>query len=205
MDARLSQTQDAYDTNAEAYQHRWRQHRPLDAIRKFASRVGRGGRVLDVACGPALDVRLLRDGGLTVFAGDLSAQSMRLARTLFPKGNLARWDYRRLPFPDRVFDGVWAAAALQHVPRSQVRTVLAEWRRVQARGPIFVSMREGSGDLEPVDEPSVGVVHVTTVSADELKALLADAGYTDIEVEARPDLLERSDVTWLHGFGRLPG
>lgn len=205
MDARLRQTQDAYDANAADYQRRWRQHRPLDAIRKFASRVGRGGRILDVACGPALDVRLLRDGGLTVFAGDLSHESMRLAKTLFPKGCVARWDYRNLPFPDRVFDGIWASAALQHVPRSQVRPVLAEWRRVQARGPVFVSLREGTGDLEAVEEPAVGLVHATTVSAHELKALLVDAGYVDVEVEPRPDLLGRTDVTWLYGFGRLPG
>lgn len=201
----MTRTVEAYDAAAVAYQQYWRAHRPLDAIRRFAGRVGRGGRVLDVAAGPALDLRLLRDAGLSVVAGDLSWESMRVARTLFPKGAIAQWDYRRLPFADGVFDGIWASAALQHVPRAQVRAVLAEWRRVQRRGPIFLSFREGTGDLEEVDEPPVGKVHATTVTADELRALLGAAGYGEVEVDVRPDLLGRSDVTWLHGFGALPG
>ncbi len=173
-------------------------------MRKFGALVGRGGRVLDVACGPALDVRLLRDAGLRVYAGDLAAEPMRLGHTLFPKGALARWDFRRLPFGDAVFDGIWAPAALHHLPRREIRGALAEWRRVQRRGPIFVTFREGSAELEPVDDPPAGTVYATTISAGQLKALLIDAGYDEVEVEPRPDPLERGDVTWVYGWGRLP-
>lgn len=201
---RINRTIAVYDEGAAAYQEAWRQQRPLDAIRKFGSLVGRGGRVLDVACGPALDVRLLRDAGLKVVAGDRSHESMRLARTLFPKGALARWDYRRLPFGDDVFDGIWAPAALHHMPRAQIRRTLAEWRRVQRRGPIFVTFREGSADLEPVEDPPAGTVWATSVSAEQLRALLLDAGYGEVEVETRPDVTGASDVPWVYGWGRLP-
>lgn len=201
---RIDRTIAVYDSAAEAYQEQWRQRRALDAIRKFGSLVGRGGRVLDVACGPALDVRLLRDAGLKVVAGDRSHESMRLARTLFPKGSLARWDYRRLPFPDAVFDGIWAPAALQHMPRNQIRKTLSEWRRVQRSGPIFVTFREGSADLGPVEDPPAGTVWATSVTGDQLRALLLDAGYGEVEVEPRPDLAGAPDVTWLYGWGRLP-
>lgn len=204
MDARLIATQIAYDASAGVYQEHWRNHRPLDAIRKFSGLVGRSGRVLDVAAGPALDVRLLRDAGLAVVAGDLSHEVMRVAKTLFPKGALARWDFRRLPFADGAFDGVWAPAALQHLPRAQVRGALREWRRVQGRGPIFVSLREGTGDLDAVEDPPAGTVHATTVTGDELKALLVATGYAEVEVNRRPDPLGRVEVTWLHGYGRVP-
>lgn len=203
MDPRLTTTLHAYDQHAAEYQEAWKRRRPLDAVRTFAGLAGRGARVLDVATGPALDVRVLRDAGLRVVAGDLAHEPLKVAKVLHPKGALARWDFRNLPFPDATFDGVWAAAALQHVPRAQVRAVLAEWRRVQARGPIFVSMRQGSGDLEQVEDPPAGTVYATTVSSDELQALLLAAGYVEVEVEPRPDPLERSDVMWLHGFGRL--
>ncbi len=202
-DRRVALTVAAYDDEAREYQQFWRDKRLLDAARTFAAGAGRGSRVLDVAAGPALDVRLLRDAGLHVVAGDLSHESMRLAKVLFPKGALARWDFARLPLADDTVDGVWAPGALQHVPRHRVRAVLGEWRRVQRRGPVFVTFREGAGDLEPVDDPPVGTVHVTTVSADELQALLLDAGYVDVEVEPRPDLLGRREITWLHGTGRL--
>jgi ubiquinone/menaquinone biosynthesis C-methylase UbiE len=194
----------AYDAVAADYQEFWRTRRPLDAVRKFRGLVGRGGRVLDVASGPALDVRLLRDAGLHVTAGDISHEAMRVGRTLFPKGSLAQWDYRRLPFADGTFDGVWAPAALQHLPLGAIRPALAELRRVQRRGPLFCSFREGSGDLEAVDDPPAGTVYVSTVTADELKALLLAAGYTEVEVEPRPDPLERSGVAWLYGWGRVP-
>jgi ubiquinone/menaquinone biosynthesis C-methylase UbiE len=201
---RIDRTVAAYDAAATEYQETWRQRRPLDAIRKFSGLVGRGGRVLDVACGPALDVRLLRDAGLKVVGGDRSHESMRLARTLFPKGALARWDYRRLPFGDGVFDGIWAPAALHHMPRGQIRRTLAEWRRVQRRGPIFVTFREGSEDLAAIEDAPAGTVFATSVTIDQLRALLVDAGYDEVEVEPRPDLGGDPDVTWLYGWGRLP-
>ena len=194
----------AYDGAAEAYQQQWRDRRPRDAVRKFGGLVGRGGRVLDVACGPALDVRLLRDAGLHVVAGDLSHEVMRVAKTFFPKGSLARWDFRRLPFADAQFDGIWAPQALQHLPRSQIRPTLAEWRRVQRRGPIFLSFREGDAELTEIDDPPAGKVRATMVTAGQLKALLLAAGYGEVEIEGRSDPLERPGITWLYGWGRLP-
>jgi SAM-dependent methyltransferase len=194
----------AYDAAAPAYQEAWREHRPLDAIRKFAGQAGWGARVLDIACGPALDLRLLRDAGLKVVAGDLSHESMRLGRLLFPKGSLARWDFRRLPFPDGVFGGVWAPAALQHLPRAQIRPALAELRRVQRSGPVFATFRQGAGNLDPVEDPPAGTVWATSVSSDELRALLLGAGYGEVEVETRPDPLDRPEVTWVYGWGRVP-
>lgn len=202
MDRRIVDTLAAYDQAAEAYQAERCERRPLDAVRKFAGLAGRGARVLDVACGPVLDVRALRDAGLKVVAGDRSHESMRIGKLLFPKGSLARWDFRQLPFADDTFEGVWAHAALQHLPRAQMRGALAELRRVQRCGPVFVSFRDGSADLEPVEDPPAGTVYVTAVSADELRALLLDAGYTEVEVDVRPDLYGHPGA-WLYGSGRL--
>lgn len=200
----MSHTLAAYERGAAQYQEFWRDRRPRDALRRFAELTGRGGRVLDPASGPALDVRLLRDAGLHPVAGDLAFEPLRLSKVLHPKGSLARWDLRRLPFADATFDGIWGPTALQHLPRAHIRPSLAELRRVQRRGPIFLSFREGFGDLEPVDDPPVGTVYATTVTAAELQALILDAGYRQVEVETRADPLERSHVTWLYGWGLLP-
>jgi ubiquinone/menaquinone biosynthesis C-methylase UbiE len=203
IEDRITATVAAYDAAAEEYQAEWRDRRLRDAVRTFGGMAGRGARILDVACGPALDVRLLRDAGLKVVAGDLSHAVMRVAKMYFPKGSLARWDFRTLPFPDDVFDGIWAPEALHHVPRAQIRSTLAEWRRVQRKGPIFLTFQEGDADLEVTDDPPAGKVYATRVTVDQMKALLLAAGYVDVEVETRPDLLERSDVTWLYGWGRM--
>lgn len=204
MDARLAHTVAAYDAAAPAYQQAWRQRRPIAAAKKFAGMAGRGARVVDVASGPALDVRLLRDVGLKVVAGDLSHEAMRLSRTLHPKGALARWDFRRLPFADDTFAGVWAPASLQHLPRAAIIPALAELRRVHRTGPIHLTFREGRGDLDVVQDPPAGAVYATTVTAEELRALLLAAGYEAVEVEYRPDPLDRREVTWLYGWGLAP-
>lgn len=202
MDPRTQDTIAAYDRAAQPYHDVWKESRPLDAVRTFGALAGREARVIDVACGPALDLRALRDQGLTVFAGDRSEQSMRIGHMLFPKRPLARWDLRRLPFADDAFDGVWASAALQHLPRREIRAAMTELRRVHARGPIFVSFREGHADLEPANEPGVGTVHLTMVSGAELRTLLLDQGYQQVEIQTRSDPLGRPDVTWVYGWGR---
>jgi ubiquinone/menaquinone biosynthesis C-methylase UbiE len=203
VNRRLDETVSVYDAVADDYHLRWRAHRPLDAARKFAALARRGAVVLDPACGPALDIRLLRDAGLKVVAGDLSHEAMKVGKLMFPKGSLARWDLRRLPFLDEVFGGVWAPAALQHLARAELVPALAELRRVQRAGPIFLTFREGSGDLVAAEDPPAGSVYITSLQTDELKTLLAGAGYREIEVEPRPDPLGRREVTWLYGWGRV--
>lgn len=203
-DQRTALSIKAYDTAASDYQEQRWERRTFDAARKMGALVGRGGRVLDVACGPGLDVRLLRDTGLQVVAGDRSHECMKVARTLFPKGALARWDFRQLPFADDTFDGIWAPEALGHLPRREIRPALAEFVRVQRGGPIFVTFHEGDAELAAFEDDPAGTVYMTAVSADELKALLLAAGYVEVEVEARPDPLERTGLTLLHGWGRRP-
>lgn len=205
MDQRTASSISAYDGAASAYMEHWRDHRPLDAVRKFAALAGRGASVLDPACGPALDIRLLRDAGLHVVAGDISPESMRVGKTFFPKGSLARWDLRQLPFADDTFHGVWAPAALQHLPTAEIRPALAELRRVHRTGPIFLTFREGSAELEPFTDQPAGTVYTTTILGDELMALLLAAGYVEVEVESRPDPFGRDGVAWLYGWGRLLG
>lgn len=193
-----------YDAAASEYHKFWKDRRPLDAIRTFGRLAGRGAVVLDVASGPALDVRPLRDTGITVVAGDRSHENMRIGAVLHPKRPIGEWDFRRLPFADNTFDGIWAAAALQHLPRRELRAGFRELRRVQRSGPIFASFRLGTGDLELVDDPPAGEVHATSLLPEELTALLIEQGYMRVEAEERPDPLERNDVTWLYGWGRLP-
>jgi ubiquinone/menaquinone biosynthesis C-methylase UbiE len=202
VDPRTQESIAAFDRAAQKYHEVWKEHRPLDAVRTFGALAGRGARVLDVACGPALDVRVLRDQGLVVYAGDRGEELMRIGHMLFPKRPLARWDFRRLPFADGTFEGIWAPAALQHLPRREMRSALSELRRVHGRGPIFVSFREGQGDLELVDEPGVGSVYITTVTPVELKTLLLDQRYEQVEIQHRPDPLGRTDITWVYGWGR---
>lgn len=201
MEPRTAASIRAYDTAAAAYHEEWKERRLRDAARTFSRMAGRGALVLDPAGGPALDARLLGDVGLQVATGDRSLEAALIGRTYFPKGLLAVWDYRHLPFADNTFGGIWAPAALHHLPRREIIPALEELRRVHASGPIFLTFPEGDEELAPFEDPPAGTVYVTSISSDQLKALLVKLSYVDVEVERRPDLIGR-DVTWLYGWGR---
>jgi ubiquinone/menaquinone biosynthesis C-methylase UbiE len=203
VDALLTVTVNAYDRCASEYLEVWKDRRPRDSARRFARMAGDAALVLDVAGGPGLDVRLLRDVGLRAASGDLSMECMRVARTFFPKGLLARWDYRALPFADGQFEGIWAPAALQHLPRRAILPALRELVRVQVRGPIFLTFPEGESDMGVIEDPPAGHVQVTSVTTEELRALLLRMGYVDVEVESRPDP-RGIPLRWVYGLGMAP-
>lgn len=200
MDDLTAKIVDAYDRCAAEYLEAWKDRRPRDSARTFARMAGADALVLDVAGGPGLDVRLLRDVGLRAASGDLSMECMRVARTFFPKGLLARWDFRHLPFADDTFDGIWAPASLQHLPRKAILPALAELQRVQRRGPIFLTFPDGETDLGTLDDPPAGIVRATSVTPEELRALLLRMGYVDVEVESRPDP-RGVPLRWSYGWG----
>jgi hypothetical protein len=55
-----------------------------------------------------------------------------------------------------------------------------------------------------VEDPPAGPVPATSVTTEELKALLLRMGYVDVEVESRPDLRD-IPLRWAYGMGVLPG
>ena len=203
MDDLTAQTVNAYDRCASAYLEAWKDRRPRDSARTFARMAGSGALVLDVAGGPGLDVRLLRDVGLRAASGDLSMECMRVAHTFFPKGLLARWDFRQLPFADDTFEGIWAPAALQHLPRRAILPALRELRRVQRSGPMFLTFPDGASDLGTIEDPPAGTVAATSVTPEELRGLLLTMGYVDVEVESRPDP-RGIPLRWSYGWGLSP-
>lgn len=203
MDDLLKTTVTAYDGCASEYLEAWKDRRPRDHARRFARMAGDEALVLDIAGGPGLDVRLLRDVGLRAVSGDLSMECMRVARTFFPKGMLARWDYRSLPFADGTFSGIWAPAALQHLPRRAILPALRELVRVQSAGPLFLTFPEGESDMGVIDDPPAGEVQATSITIEELRALMLRMGYVDVEVESRPDP-RGIPLRWVYGLGTAP-
>jgi SAM-dependent methyltransferase len=125
----------AYDAIAAIYDQR--QARLPDILgswlERFAATVRPGGVVADLGCGPARHGQTLAGLGLQVIGVDLSAGMVTIARQRLP-GRIAQGDLRRLPIASAALDGVWSAAALLHVPRTDVPAVLAEYRRVLREG-----------------------------------------------------------------------
>jgi len=202
LDERTVASVAAYDEHARAYQESLRLKRPVADVRRFAAFARRGDLVLDAGCGPANDLRLLRDAGVHPVGADLSLGALREARMLLPRHPLVRAPLDRLPFRERAFGGLWLSGAFTHLPRSSWRSTFAGLLDLLERGPVYFSCYRGTRDLEPYEDEVLGKVFVSEAVESEVEALLASHGFTDVTVELRPDPILDRRRPWVVALGR---
>lgn len=103
---------------------------PFDDIKLFLDHLEGKRRMLDVGCGWAYyaDQFVKRDA--EYLGIDLSPKMVEIARADNPALRFEVMSFRSLAFADGSFDGLWCCCALNHVPKQNLQTVLAEMRRV---------------------------------------------------------------------------
>jgi SAM-dependent methyltransferase len=131
-----------------------------------------GGAALDLGCGPGWAAAAMRGAGLTVTAMDACPEMAEVARARY--GLTVRvGSFDDLDFKD-AFDGVWASFCLLHAPRAALpRHLAAIHRALTPGGRLMVAMKLGTGEARD----SIGRLY-TYVTRDELRGLLAQAGFT---------------------------
>jgi ubiquinone/menaquinone biosynthesis C-methylase UbiE len=180
-----------------------------------AARLQPGERVLDVACGTGVVTRAAagavgpagRVAGLDVNPGMLAT-----ARKHAPPESPIDWyeaSAESMPLPDGAFDVVLCQMGLQFVPNrtaalGEMRRVLADGGRavVNVPGPtpeIFSILADGL-DRSIGSQPAAFVRAVFSLhDADELRKLLQDAGFRDVEAGsalARLEVPGPNDFLW---------
>ncbi|MBS3941733.1 MAG: class I SAM-dependent methyltransferase [Actinobacteria bacterium] len=203
LDERTLTSVAAYDEHAAAYQQSLRLKRPVADVRRFADRARRDDLVLDAGCGPANDLRLLRDAGVHPVGVDLAMGALREARMLLPRHPLVQAPLHALPFRDRSFGGLWMSGAFTHLPRSAWRPVFADLLRVVDHGPVYLACYRGTADLEPLDDPVLGKVYVSAATATEIEALFASHGLREVSIELRPDPVHDRRRPWVVALGTM--
>lgn len=203
LDPRTRSSVDAYDRHASAYQASLRLKRPVADVRRFAAFAERGSLVLDAGCGPANDLRILRDTGVHPVGLDLSFGALQEARMLLPRHPLVRAPLHRPPFAPRSFGGLWISGGFTHLPRAAWRPTFATLLELVASGPVYLACLAGTRDLAPVTDPVLGEVHVSEASPAEVEALLTSHGIRDLTVEVRPDPIVDRRRPWIVALGRL--
>lgn len=164
-----------------------------------------GERVLDVACGTGVVARLAaeRVGTTGTVAGlDLNPGMLAVARSVAPPTVSIEWheaSAEAMPLPDQAFDVVICQMGLQFVPDK--RAALREMRRVLAPGgrlavnvpgpitPFFDIMAEALA--HHINPELAGFVHqvFSLHDPDEIRNLIGDAGFHDIDVQRRTKTL----------------
>lgn len=97
-----------------------------------AMNVGRGMRLLDVACGPGYVAAAAEKAGATAIGVDFSSEMVRLATRRYPAIRFQEGDAEALTFPDGAFDAVAINFGVLHLAAPD--TALAEACRVLVPG-----------------------------------------------------------------------
>ena len=198
-------TGEAYDAIAGAYEARKLSAPPArwseELLRRLVQRLPPGARVLDVGCGPGVELARLRAAGLEAYGVDLSRRVLRAARGR-AGDRVVQGDVLRLPFADGTLDGAWSLHALLHV--ADLGRALAEVARVLRPGaPAALTLALGQGvTREPVAyAPAVTRTFVHHREAAARQAL-HDAGLdvtrAGVDDDGRPTL-------WVEARARASG
>ncbi len=170
--SRDDETLGVYGARARAYADMTADLEGDRHLAAFVAALPPGARVLDLGCGPGHAAGRMAAAGLCVDAVDAVPEMVAMAAAL---PGVTAW---RATFDDidgcGLYDGIWANFSLLHAPRPALpRHLKALARALKPGGLLHIGMKTGSG--EGRDDLGRFYAYYTE---DELRALLADAGFT---------------------------
>ena len=152
--------------------------------------------ILDFGCGPGRDLQTFAELGHAPVGLDGAAPFVAMARA--QGREVWQQDFLALDLPAERFDGIFANAALFHVPSSALPRVLLELRAtLKPRGVLFSSNPRGN-DEEGWNRGRYGVYH----SLETWRRYMLAAGFSEIEHYYRPAGLPRDQQPWLASVWR---
>jgi SAM-dependent methyltransferase len=155
--------------------------------------------ILDLGCGPGRDLKAFADLGHVAVGLEGAERFAAMARR---HSGCEVWqqDFLRLDLPDDHFDGVFANAALFHVPRQELPRVLADLRATLKPGGILFSSNPRGQDEEGWSRGRYGAYH----SLDAWRGYLVAAGFVERAHYYRPAGLPRAEQPWLASLWSKP-
>jgi SAM-dependent methyltransferase len=188
-----------YNQHAENFWHGTKGHdvsQNRDALIEHL--VGEGPfRILDLGCGPGRDLKAFAELGHEVIGLEGAERFVDFARN---SSGCEVWqqDFLRLELPVEHFDGVFANAALFHVPSQELPRVLKElWATLKWNGVLFSSNPRGENE-EGWSGGRYGVFYNLKL----WRELVTAAGFVEITHYYRPAGLPREQQPWLASLCR---
>ena len=183
-----------YDRMAEAYRLGTADHDVSQNIAALLEAIeGKPPhRILDLGCGPGRDLRAFTALDHEVTGLDGAAGLVALARAE-SACEVLHQDFLALDLPAAHFDGIFANAALFHVPGSQIARVLGELAAaLKPGGVLFCSNPRGDNQ-----EGWVGGRYGCFWDLATWRALVTDAGFHELHHYYRPPGRPRHEQPWL--------
>ena len=196
-----SETLDHYDQRADAFWQGTRDHdvgQNIDALLQHI-----GGQppltILDFGCGPGRDLKTFADRGHVAVGLEGSVKFVEMARE--HGHQVWKQNFLELDLPDHTFDGVFANAALFHIPSQELPRVLRELRATLKPGGVLFSSNPHGHNEEGWNRGRYGAYH----DFDAWQKLMLDSGFLELSHYYRPTGLPRDQQPWLATVWRKPG
>jgi SAM-dependent methyltransferase len=202
LDAVTRRTLAYYERNAESFRRGTQHHDVAQNIAALLRHIE--GRppftILDFGCGPGRDLKAFAELGHVAVGLDGAASFVAMARS-HSGCEVLHQDFLALDLPAGRFDGVFANAALFHVPARELPRVLRQLRAaLKPRGVLFSSNPRGNNE-EGWNEERYGAWW----DLETWRRHVTEAGFAELEHYYRPQGLPREQQPWLATVWRSAG
>jgi SAM-dependent methyltransferase len=155
--------------------------------------------ILDFGCGPGRDLKTFSALGHRAIGLDGAAHFVEMARA-YSGCEVWQQDFVHLDLPPAMFDGIFANAALFHVPSRALPKVLAELYAALKPGGVLFSSNPRGHNEEGWNGPRYGSYY----DFDTWQHYLSTAGFSHVHHYYRPMGLPREQQPWLASVWRKP-
>lgn len=188
-----------YEQDAESF---WRHTKAHDVSQNIAALLRHiegtpRFAILDFGCGPGRDLKTFTELGHEAIGVEGARRFVEMARA-YSGCEVWQQDFLRLALPLARFDGVFANAALFHVPRQELPRVLHALRRcLRPRGVLFASNPRGQNE-----EGWMGGRYGVWYEYAVWRAILTRVGFRELEHYYRPSGVPRAQQAWVASVWR---
>jgi SAM-dependent methyltransferase len=192
-------TLEHYNQRAEDFWEGTRDHNVSQNIEALLQTIegSKPFAILDFGCGPGRDLKVFAELGHLAIGLEGAARFVEMARAY---SGCVVWqqDFLKLDLPRNHFDGVFANAALFHVPSQELPRVLLELHvTLKPRGVVFTSNPHGHNE-EGWNRGRYGAYH----DLEAWRRYMSAAGFVELAHYYRPAGVPREQQPWLASVWR---